>query len=112
MHVTVRLAEQIYHEETDHAVKTTHASDAFRATGQPIDKLYNEALTIREKSVYGGWILGAFLGVVIAAKLIRLSVFRTRTDYTADRANCLACGRCFAYCPVEHQRIKNNKTVT
>jgi ferredoxin len=44
-------------------------------------------------------------------KLISLSVFRRRTDYEADRATCLACGRCFPYCPVEHERRKEAGTL-
>ena len=111
MHVTVRLAERVSLEQSGEVTGTIDASDTFRATGEPIEKLYGEALSIREKFVAGGWLLGAFLGLVIGAKLIRLSVYRSRDDYTANRADCLACGRCFAYCPVEHQRTKNSKTI-
>jgi ferredoxin len=29
---------------------------------------------------------------------------RRRTDYQPDRSNCVACGRCFWYCPSEQAR--------
>ncbi len=109
MHTTVRLAERIHSEETGQVVDTTDASAAFRATGREIGDLYAEALSIRTSFGTGGWIFGGFVGLVIGLKLIGLSVWRQRTDYEANRASCLACGRCFEYCPVEHVRLKEVK---
>jgi ferredoxin len=106
MHATVRLAERIHGEDGGTVEGTIDASDAFRATGRPVEELNAEALAIRGRFVTGGWILGAFLGFLFAMKLINLSIFRRRTDYEADRATCIACGRCFPYCPVEHERRK------
>ena len=111
-HETVRLAEQIYMEETGKTEEITDASSAFRATGQEIKELYEQASNIRARFELGGWILGGFIGLVIGLKLIGLSVWRQRTDYEADRASCLACGRCFNYCPREHVRLKKAKEVT
>jgi len=111
-HETVRLAQQIYMEETGKTEDITDASSAFRATGKEINELYEEASNIRARFVLGGWILGGFIGLVISLKLIGLSVWRQRTDYEADRASCLACGRCFNYCPREHLRLKKAKGVT
>jgi polyferredoxin len=50
---------------------------------------------------------GIFIGLVIAAKLIGSVIIRRQEDYEARRADCLACGRCFAYCPREQS--KRNK---
>jgi len=111
-HATVRLAERIYLEETGKFEDTTEASSAFRATGKEIKELYEEASNIRAQFGLGGWIFGGFVGLVIGLKLIGLSVWRRRTDYEADRASCLACGRCFEYCPREHVRLKKVKEGT
>jgi ferredoxin len=111
-HPTVRLAERIYLEETGKAEETTEASLAFRASGKTIKELYDEASAIRARFGFGGWLLGGFVGLVIGFKLIGLSVWRQRTDYEADRASCLACGRCFEYCPKEHVRLKKMKEET
>jgi len=108
-HETVRLAEQIYMEETGETEEITEASTAFRATGQQIKELYEQASNIRANFELGGWILGGFIGLLIGLKLIGLSVWRQRTDYEADRASCLACGRCYKYCPREHVRLENAK---
>ena len=110
-HETVRLAEQIYLEETGQIEEVTDASTGFRATGQQIKELYEQASNIRARFGFGGWILGGFIGLVIGLKLIGLSVWRQRADYEADRAGCLACGRCYKYCPREHVRLKKMKEV-
>lgn len=101
---TVRLAERIRMEDTKQVDDTTDASDAFRNTGRPTEELYDEAFR-RTKllGVAGGW-FGAWVGLVIGVKLIYLSVRRRRTDFTPDRSSCVACGRCFWYCPGEQVR--------
>ncbi len=107
MNVTVRLAERIYMENQGLLKDTTDASSAFRATGQTVEDLYGQASVIRKQFEFGGGLLGAFIGLVAGLKLIIPSVRKRRTDFQADRASCLACGRCFKYCPKEHVRLKS-----
>jgi NAD-dependent dihydropyrimidine dehydrogenase PreA subunit len=109
VHSTVRLADRIHMEDEGKAEGTTDASDAFRATGKEVQELYDEASVIIDKFALGGWFFGGFVGLVIGLKLIGLSVKDQRTDYEADQASCLACGRCFQYCPREHLRLKEAK---
>ena len=106
MHAAVRLAERVQAEDTKKVEGDTDASRAFRGTGRTTAELYADALGLRRQFVLGGRWLGGFLGLVVAVKLIQLSIRRRRPDYEADRGICLACGRCFDYCPVEHQRRK------
>ena len=42
---------------------------------------------------------GAFLGLVIALRLLILTRLQRRALHEADRVRCVACGRCFAACP-------------
>ena len=109
VHATVRLADRINLEESGKVKETTDASSAFWATGREVKELYAEASNIQAAIKTGSWLLGGFLGLVIALKLIVHSVRRTRIDYEADKAGCLACGRCFKYCPREHVRLKETK---
>jgi len=74
-----------------------------RARQNPKD-LLAEAAAIKHKFRLGGWLFGAWVGLVIGAKLISLSVFRQRTDYEPDRGACLSCARCLEYCPYELTR--------
>jgi NosR/NirI family nitrous oxide reductase transcriptional regulator len=110
MHRSVRLAEQVRREDLGISMKTTLESEAFRKTGTPPADLYNEASEVKRKYLYGGWITGGFLGLVFAVTLIDLSIRRKRKDYTPDRASCLSCGRCMAYCPKEHFRRSGLKS--
>jgi len=105
MHPTVKLADRIYLEESGQAKDTTDASAAFRGTGRSVEELYAETASIQFAVGRGSWILGGFLGLVIGLKLIMHCVRRPRTDYQADKAQCLACGRCFKYCPRERLRL-------
>jgi polyferredoxin len=101
----VRLAEQLWQEETGMTETATDASDAFRATGRPVSELYQVAVTRRAHfGRFGGW-LGGWVGLVVGAKLIHLSVRRRRIEYGTDRSSCVSCGRCFWYCPNEQVRL-------
>jgi len=123
-HAQVRLADRIRLEDAGAVADTTEASDAFRATGRPVDELYAEARAVTERftgrwthrdilttktKIVRLWVLrpglaawaGAIAGLVFGLKLVELSIRRRRTDWEADRAGCVACARCFAYCPVE-----------
>ncbi len=110
-HATVRLAERVYLENAGMVEGTTDASTAFRGTGKEIKELYSEASSIQEQFLTGCRLVGGFLGLVIGLKLIRLCIRWHRTDYEAQRAGCLACGRCYEYCPVG-KSIKGIKEVT
>jgi NAD-dependent dihydropyrimidine dehydrogenase PreA subunit len=73
----------------------------FLASGKSLETLSAEAKVIRRKFYFGSWILGAFLGLVIALMSMNQLVYRRKTDYQANRANCYSCARCLDYCPVE-----------
>jgi ferredoxin len=105
VHPTVRLADRIYLEESGQAKDTTDTSAAFRGTGRSVEELYAETVSIQSAMRRGSWILGGFLGLVIGLKLIMHCVRRPRTDYEAEKGQCLACGRCFEYCPRERLRL-------
>ncbi len=47
----------------------------------------------------GGAIAGGLLGLVIAGRLIRLTMQRPRSDYNANAAACYSCARCIESCP-------------
>jgi len=119
MNFDVSLAEQIAAEDTGKTEEITEASQYFHEKAQSAEILIqrkkevtDQALLIRKQFYRGGWLLGGFLGLVIGVKLISLAVYRRREDYQADRAHCLACGRCYAYCPIEHLRQDPTKKVT
>jgi ferredoxin len=127
-HDTVRLAERIAAEEAGQAEDPTKdpaanpvtlipapdtkaenlklASKAFRQTGRPKEELYAEALRIRRQFDLGAMLLGALAGFVLAAKLAALVYPSRRSMFEPDRSLCVACGRCYSYCPKEISRVK------
>lgn len=107
MHWNVRLAERLVLEETGRAEGTTEESAAFRATGMPVSDLYADALSVQDAYSLGATVLGALLGLVVGIKLLQTVVRRRRKDYEVNRSWCLSCGRCFYYCPQEHERLKS-----
>jgi NosR/NirI family transcriptional regulator, nitrous oxide reductase regulator len=106
VHPQVRTAERIDLEQSGKVKGTSDLSDAFRATGRDSAELFREAAQIRGKFGLGSSLFGAFLGLIVGGKLLSLAVQRRRDDFEPDRAGCFACGRCYAYCPKERQRLK------
>ena len=106
MHPTVQLAERIAGEERGYYDDMTLESEAFRANLQTNAELYAEAHEVRDSFKWTSTLLGAFLGVVVAAKLISLSIVRKREDYETDKQACVSCARCFPYCPVEKDDVE------
>ena len=47
---------------------------------------------------------GAFIGFVVVLRLLRLARLQRRDEHLADRERCVACGRCFAVCPVNAEK--------
>jgi NosR/NirI family transcriptional regulator, nitrous oxide reductase regulator len=106
MDVTVQQADRVRLEELGEVKGPSNLSDAFNSTHRTPQELYADAFDVKRKFEIGGWLLGGWVGLVIGLKLIHLSVRRTRLDYEPDGGTCVACGRCFAYCPVERERHK------
>ena len=83
---------------------TVEERQAFEQTHRPAQELYVEASAVTHRILWACRLAGAFVGLVIGLKLVAACVSRRRKEYVADRAACLACGRCFDYCPVERAR--------
>jgi NAD-dependent dihydropyrimidine dehydrogenase PreA subunit len=71
-----------------------------------VKQLVTEARAIQGSFRLGGALLGLFIGLVAGLKIFSIHWERTSDEYEADRADCLACGRCFLYCPVERERLE------
>jgi len=104
-HRIVSLAQRVHLEETGAVQGTTDASAAFRATGEPLEKLFADAGVVRNRFVLASRFGGGWMGLVIGLKLISLAIRRKRTDYEADPVRCIGCARCFRYCPEELKRL-------
>ena len=108
---TVRLAQRVWQEEHGTVQDVTDQSRAFYGSGQPVEQLYTRATAIRRRFAVASTLLGAWVGLVIGSKLIAMVIRRQRTGYTADPGGCVACGRCYLSCPVEHERRQHVELV-
>ncbi len=102
MHATVALAERIHAEDQGLMLGYTDASTSFRQSGDSKAQLFEDAGAIGSNFVLGGWLFGIWMGLALGLKLVAFSLRRRRTDYEADRGSCLACARCYEFCPQEH----------
>jgi ferredoxin len=103
VHPTVSLAERYIHEK-DAPAKTGPLSPddlALERARQTPQEILSAAAAIRRKLSFGGILFGGWIGLVVGAKLVSLSLHRRRTDYEPDRGDCFACARCFEFCPNE-----------
>ena len=73
--------------------------EAFHEMGRSMADLEASVMSVREHYYHWAWFAGALIGFVLGCKLIRLSVKRTRKTYEIDSSACVACGKCFNYCP-------------
>lgn len=103
----VSLAERIAGEESGKYKGQTDESKTFREKGGSIEQLYAEALKVRGNFATGGAIFGAFIGLIAGLKLIESRFTPQKNIYEPDRASCVACGRCYSYCPREIIRVRN-----
>ena len=73
--------------------------EAFHEMGRSMADLEASVMSVREHYYHWSLFAGALIGIVLGCKLIRLSVKRTRKTYEIDPSACVACGKCFNYCP-------------
>lgn len=72
---------------------------AFHEMGRKIEELDAEVTEIQGQFRFYSGLAGALIGFVLGFRLVRLSTKRSRQTYEIDHAACVACGKCFDYCP-------------
>lgn len=73
--------------------------EAFRHTGRSREWAEARAAETMGRFRKGCTGAGAFIGLVLALRLLGLTRLQRRSLHEADRLRCVACGRCFAACP-------------
>ena len=110
-HPTVRLAERVALEKAGLVQGMTDYSEAFHESDMSLAELYAAGSKIRGNIRTGSGLLGGFIGLVVACKLIGLSSRRRRTDYEPDRGDCYSCARCSSACSVGRVPLVNVGTM-
>lgn len=96
----VRLYEMVTEYEAQSDPQTIPLEvEAFYMEGRTMEDLAASADAVRVQfRTISTW-CGAFMGLVLSIALIRFSVKRRRETYEIDMSSCVACGKCFDYCP-------------
>jgi len=105
-HPAVALAEQVRLWQSGKMTERTDEIRAWETSGKPAESLWSQEAAVLQKFSLGGLLAGIFVGFAAGVKLIQVSIHRVRKEYQANRAGCLACGRCFAFCPRQQMREK------
>ena len=97
----VRLYDMVVQHETEPQDVLSVDLESFYGHGGTIEDLTQKYHDIQTDFRFYSTIAGACIGLVIGLTLIGFSVKRTRKQYEIDHAACVACARCFGYCPRE-----------
>jgi len=95
----VRLYDMLVQQETNPQDRIPIELESFYSQGRQKEALKETVDEIQSDFKIHATIAGALIGLVLGLTLIQLSIKRSRKLYEIDHANCVACGRCFSYCP-------------
>ena len=102
----VRLYDMVVQHEAEPRDVLSLELEAFYGQGGTIEELTGKYEQIQAEFRFYSTFAGALIGLVIGMTLIGLSVKRTRKQYEIDHAACVACARCFSYCPQNKNGIE------
>ena len=99
----VHLYGQVMHAEQHPDAEMTPEVEAFYSQGRTLEDLIISTEKVQDEFRLYATLAGLVIGLVIGVKLLRLSLKRGRKQYEIDHARCVACGKCFSYCPQNRQ---------
>ena len=100
MHKDVRLHDEVMaNENNPQSVQSLDLQAFYGQESLTVEMLSTQVAEIKQDFRNYSKLIGGFFGLVVALMLIGLSTKRTRKHYEIDDADCVACGRCFNYCP-------------
>lgn len=106
----VHLYDLVVQQEAEPQDELSLELEAFYGQGRTLEELTATYEQVQADFKLYSTIAGAFIGFVIGLTLINLSVKRTRKQYAIDRAACVACGKCFSYCPQNQNLVEPSKS--
>lgn len=106
----VHLYDLVMQQEADPQDELSLELEAFYGQGRTLDDLTEKYQKVQADFTLYATIAGALIGLVLGLTLINLSVKRTRKQYRIDPAACVACGKCFSYCPQNKNGVEPYKS--
>jgi ferredoxin len=78
----------------------------YRQAGGSLSELQRQAAQVAQRVQWGAVATGVFMALVIGFSLMGTVIRRAQPEWRADPGRCVACGRCFRYCPRELRRLR------
>ena len=104
----VRLYSQVMYFEDHPDGEMIPEVEAFYSQGRTLEDLISSYEEVHKDFRLYGTLAGMLIGLVIGVKLVRLSLKRGRKQYEIAHSRCVACGKCFSYCPQNRVKAKVN----
>ena len=104
----VRLYSQVMYFEDHPDGEMIPEVEAFYSQGRTLEDLISSYEEVQKDFRLYGTLAGMLIGLVIGVKLVRLSLKRGRKQYEIAHSRCVACGKCFSYCPQNQVKAKVN----
>jgi ferredoxin len=98
-HKDVRLFDMVVEHEANPQNVLSLELEAFFINERTLEEVTEIYEQIQAEFKLYSTIAGGLIGLVFGLTLINLSVKRTRKEYEIDDAECVACAKCFKYCP-------------
>lgn len=105
----VRLAREIRAEVEQGIPAVSQAALGFKEAGTTEVELFEKEIRIHDRFRKGSVWMGLFLGISFGLSLVSLSTRTRRMEYVPHKGKCYSCGKCFQYCPIHLNKIKNDK---
>ena len=105
-HKDIRLYDLVMQQENVPQNTLSLELEAFYGQGKTVAELTRKVEKIQADYRFYSTIAGGLTGLVIGITLIGLSTKRSRKKYEIEHADCIACGKCFGYCPQNKIEIK------
>lgn len=103
----VRLYQSLVQQENDPKDQIPIELEAFFGQGGNREALESNVVEIQASFKLYSTLAGAVIGLVLGLTLIQLSLKRSRKLYEIENADCVACGKCFNYCPLNLNELQS-----
>ena len=95
----VKLYDMVMQQEADPQDDLSLELEAFYGREDTLEHLTERYNAIQTDFKFFSTWAGALIGFITGITLITLSVKRSRKQYSINHKACIACARCFSYCP-------------